>query len=80
MIDPKLHIAGPVIEGIQRCTRCHVVLNCGFPYKDGGKATAWREGRTIYSDGRGNMHVIHEVMDIPGCWRGHEKARLCGRK
>jgi hypothetical protein len=55
----KIHIAGPVICGEQKCTRCHARIE---PLKAG---SYWPEGALVLSDGRGNMRVVEQSEERP---------------
>lgn len=48
-MDVKVHIAGPVINGVQRCMRCFAKL--------GDAASHWDYGVRVSSDGRGSRSV-----------------------
>ena len=43
----KIHIAGPVICGVQKCTHCHASIE---PMTS---LSYWPEGALVSSDGRG---------------------------
>jgi|HubBroStandDraft_6_1064221.scaffolds.fasta_scaffold542312_3 hypothetical protein len=72
-MDVKIHIAGPVIKGIQRCTRCHAVIAHVTGNITTGLKGGWILGHLITSSRHGKSDATETPKRLLG-------ARCCGKR
>ena len=73
MAHTKVHIAGPLIGDVQRCTRCKTRIDGNRTWRPifGGAPTGWRLGAFVTSSRNGKSDVTAERAS---------EFRPCGRR
>ncbi len=65
-----VHIAGPMLEGVQRCVRCNAIL---IDYRNTAIAVAprgvpvlrgWADGAYVYQEGNGSTARMRDACGV----------------
>lgn len=68
MKDAKIHVAGPLVGSVQRCTRCHVRMNSNRP---DARPVGWPVGPVVAHRHGASAGATEAQM---------EAIRPCGRR